>query len=195
RTPVGGGALLRQDFVLKKSSQSNSNGNSTTQLAQPAPSPASAQLTAATAAGSPSKTESVPSPSGDGARTAQSQIKNPGTYEVASTETVAPVAPGEVLIVSPALNSVAMNPGLDVEVRTAISWNVKLEVNGEQISDKNIGVSRLDRKNQISTFSFVGISIRPGVNRIRATAVGPNAEAGHSAEINVMGRGPARSLN
>src|SRR6185436_9420708 len=42
---------------------------------------------------------------------------------------------------------------------------------------------------------FVGINVRPGVNRIRATAVGPNGEAGHSAEINVMGRGPARRLD
>src|SRR6185295_11429725 len=50
------------------------------------------------------------------------------------------------------------------------------------------------RKNQISTFGFVGINVRPGANRIRATAVGPNAEVGHAVEINVMGRGPARRL-
>src|SRR5436190_13655403 len=88
-----------------------------------------------------------------------------------------------------------MTPGLDIQVRTAVDWNVRLEVNGEQISDKNVGVSRLDHKNQIATFGFVGINVRPGVNRIRATAVGPNAEAGHSVEINVMGRGPARRLD
>src|SRR5436190_13328712 len=88
-----------------------------------------------------------------------------------------------------------MTPGLDIQVRTAVDWNVRLEVNGEQISDKNVGESRVDHKNQVSTFGFVGINVRPGVNRIRATAVGPNGEAGHSVELNVMGRGPARRLD
>jgi uncharacterized repeat protein (TIGR01451 family) len=193
RTPVGGGALLRQDFALRKSGQSKTDDDAKMQLAQSAPSPNS--RTAETTSGSPSQTESVPSPSGDGSKRAQSQIKSPGTYDLTSTETIAAVTPGDVLIISPAPNSVAMNPGLEIEVRTALNWTVKLEVNGEQISDKNVGVSRLDHKNQVSTFGFVGINIRPGVNRIRATAVGPNAAGGHSVEINVMGRGPARRLD
>lgn len=191
RTPVGGGALLRQDFALRKSGQSKTDAN--TQLTQSAPSADSSSAEKRSTA--PAKTESVPSPSGDGSKTTESQLKTPGTYEVAATETIAPVAPGDVLIVSPAPNSVAMAPGLDIEVRAALNWTVKLEVNGEQISDKNVGVSRLDHKNQVSTFGFVGVNVRPGVNRIRATAVGPNGEAGHSVEINVMGRGPARRLD
>jgi uncharacterized repeat protein (TIGR01451 family) len=190
RTPVGGGALLRQDFALRKTGQTTPD-NSQTQLAQSAPAP----VTESQSATKSKPAESVPAPSGDGSRTVQSHLKTPGTYEVASTETIAAVAPGDVAIVSPAPNSVAMAPGLDIEVRTALNWNVKLEVNGDQISDKNVGVSRLDHKNQVSTFGFVGINVRPGVNRIRATAVGPNGEAGHSVEINVMGRGPARRLD
>jgi len=185
RTPVGGGALLHQDFALRKSGKSSSK-NESTQLTQSASSPDPSP--AAT-----SETKSVPSPSGNGSK-ASSGAKGPGTYEVAATETVASVAPGDVVIVSPAANSVAMAPALDIEVRTALNWHVKLEVNGEQISDKNLGESRLDRKNQISTFGFVGINVRPGANRIRATAVGPSGEAGHAVEINVMGRGPARRL-
>jgi uncharacterized repeat protein (TIGR01451 family) len=185
RTPVGGGALLRQDFALRKSGQSKLTDNSKT------------QLTASTSSETPTplaKKESVPSRSGDGSVSTDSQIKTPGTYEVASTESIAAVAPGDVVIVSPAANSVAMAPGLEIEVRTALNWTVKLEVNGDQVSDKNVGVSRLDRKNQVSTFGFVGINVRPGVNHIRATAVGPNGEAGHAVEINVMGRGQARRL-
>jgi len=189
RTPIGGGALLRQDFALSKSGKSSSTGASKTPLAPSAPSTPSASPAPST------KPESVPSPSGDGSRTIQSSLKTPGTYEVATTETIAAVAPGDVVIVSPAPNSVALAPGLDIELRTAINWNVKLEVNGDQISDKNVGVSRLDHKNQISTFGFVGINVRPGVNRIRAIAIGPNGEAGRSVEINVMGRGPARRLD
>ncbi|HEX3083211.1 MAG TPA: hypothetical protein VHP99_01710, partial [Pyrinomonadaceae bacterium] len=193
RTPIGGGALLRQDFALRKSGKSPLTDESKTQLSQAAP--LADSLSAETSSPVTAKIESAPSPSGDGSNPAQTKIKNPGTYEVASTETIAAVAPGDVLIVSPTTNSVAMTPGLDVEVRTALNWTVKLEVNGEQISDKNVGVSRLDHKNQVSTFGFVGINVRPGVNRIRATAVGPNGEAGHSVEVNVMGRGPARRLD
>lgn len=185
RTPVGGGALLRQDFALRKSGQSQVTDNSRTQLTQSAPGSKSSKTTTI---------DSVPSPSGDGSRTTPPQIKTPGTYEIASTENIAAVAPGDILIVSPAPNSVAMTPGLEVDVRTALNWSVKLQVNGDEISGKNVGVSRLDRKNQVSTFGFVGINVRPGVNRIRATAVGPNGEAGHNVEINVMGRGPARRL-
>ncbi len=191
RTPVGGGALLRQDFALRKSGKSSLIEEAKTQLTQSAPSP-DLSPAAASEAG-PVKMESGPSSSGDGSK-ASSGVKSPGTYEVAATETIAAVAAGDVVIVSPAANSVAMTPGLDIEVRATLNWNVKLEVNGEQISDKNVGESRLDRKNQISTFGFVGINVRPGLNRIRATAVGPNGEAGHSVEINVMGRGPARRL-
>jgi uncharacterized repeat protein (TIGR01451 family) len=188
RTPIGGGALLRQDFALRKSGKALSTDEAKPQLAQPVSLPQSQSATT-------SKSESVPSPSGDGSRTTPSQIRSPGTYEVAATETIAAVSPGDVVVVSPAPNSVAMTPGLEIEVRTALNWTVKLEVNGDQISDKNVGVSRLDHKNQVSTFGFVGINVRPGVNRIRATAVGPNAEAGRSVEINVMGRGPARRLD
>ena len=193
RTPVGGGALLRQDFALRKTGKLSSADESKSQLAQTPPSSPSQSEPASR---SPAvKMVSVSTPAGDGSRTrAAEPAKTPGTYEVAATETIAAVAPGDVLIVSPAPNSVAMAPGLDIEVRTALNWNVKLEINGEQISDKNVGMSRLDRKNQISTFGFVGINVRPGVNRIRATAIGPKGEAGHSFEINVMGRGQARHL-
>ncbi|HYW71883.1 MAG TPA: hypothetical protein VE961_12665, partial [Pyrinomonadaceae bacterium] len=186
RTPIGGGALLRQDFALTKSGVTTPDSDKS-KLTPSGPAPLAQSI-------STTSTESVPSPSGDGSRETPSQIKNPGTYEIASTDNIAAVAAGDVLISSPAPNSVAMAPGLDVEVRTALNWTVKLEVNGEQISDKNVGVSRLDHKNQVSMFGFVGINVRPGVNRIRATAVGPNGEAGHSAEVTVMGRGPARHL-
>src|SRR5207237_5486856 len=79
-----------------------------------------------------------------------------GTYEVAATETIVAVKPGEVVIVSPAPNSVVMTPGLQLQVRVMLNWTVKLEVNGEEISDQNIGVRSLDHKNQVSTFTFVG---------------------------------------
>jgi uncharacterized repeat protein (TIGR01451 family) len=197
RTPVGGGALLRQNFALRptdalaktladQSVQSVTDKSTALDKSVPSASAGESKMVLvppAVAGGS------YPTP------TPADESKKPGTYEVAATENIEAVAPGDVLIVSPAANSVAMTPGLEIEVRTALNWSVKLEVNGEQVSDKNIGVSRLDRKNQVSTFQFVGINVRPGVNRIRATAVGPNGEAGHAIEVNVMGRGPARRLD
>src|SRR5207247_10510851 len=76
----------------------------------------------------------------------------------------------------------------------ALEVSVKLDVNGYQVSYKNIGVRSLDHKNQVSTFTFVGISVKPGPNRIRCTAIGPNGVVGRTEELVVMGRGPARRL-
>ena len=78
-----------------------------------------------------------------------------------------------------------------IEARTELNWTARLEINGEPISDKNIGVRSLDHKNKVATFTFVGINLRPGANKVRCTAVSPDGSAGKSAEIMVMGRGPA----
>ncbi len=87
-----------------------------------------------------------------------------------------------------------MTPGAQIEVRTAIDWTAKLQVNGAEISDKNIGVRSLDHKNQVATFTFVGINLQPGPNAMRATAIGPQGAAGKSQDIVVMGRGPVKRL-
>jgi uncharacterized repeat protein (TIGR01451 family) len=198
RTPVGGGALLRQNFALvdtkrqQLASQNNQKDEVTTQaLTQPgevtqgdAPSAASALAPQSTP---PPNSPSTP-------KADATRIMAPGTYELTSTETVEAIAPGEVRILSPAPNSVSISPGLQVEVRVALNWNVKLEVNGDQVSEKNIGVRSLDHKNQVSTFTFVGINVKPGPNRIRCTAISPDGAAGRTEEIAVVGRGPARRL-
>ncbi|MGI9105273.1 MAG: hypothetical protein ACR2G4_03400, partial [Pyrinomonadaceae bacterium] len=111
-----------------------------------------------------------------------------------ANETVAAVAPGEVLIVSPAAGEVVMSAAMQVEVRVAEDWTASLEVNGERITDQNIGITRLDHKNKVATFTFVGLNLRSGQNRVRAFAVSPEGKAGRTVELNVMGRGPARRL-
>ncbi len=87
-----------------------------------------------------------------------------------------------------------MSAALQTEVRVTLKWTAKVEINGEQVSDKNIGVRSLDHKNQVSTFTFVGLNLKPGPNRLRCTAISPDGAAGHSEEIIVIGRGPARRL-
>ncbi len=172
RTPIGGGALLRQNFALV-------DRNKSAAKTEPELVPTTKSEPPAAAGASDSK---------------QVTPKISGTYEMASTETIEAVAAGDVRILSPAANSVLMAPGLQIEVRTALNWTVKLEVNGEQVSEKNIGVRALDRKNQVSTFTFVGINVRPGPNKIRCTAVSPEGVDGRSQEVMVMGRGPAKRL-
>src|SRR5205085_8082370 len=49
-------------------------------------------------------------------------------------------------------------------------------------------------KNQVATFRFVGINLRPGANRLRLTAIAADGSAGRPQELNVMGRGPAKRL-
>ncbi|HEX8173793.1 MAG TPA: SdrD B-like domain-containing protein [Pyrinomonadaceae bacterium] len=170
RTPLGGGAMLRQNFALRSVGRSD-------ELAQ-APSQKSV---------APVST-STPAP-------AKTPVPNtPGTFEVEATETIAPVAPGEVVILSPVKDEVIVTPALSVEARVKETWAVALEVNGERVSDSSIGTTRVDHKNSVTTFSYVGINLRPGPNRVRVTPVGPNKERGASVEMVVYGRGPARRL-
>lgn len=182
RTPIGGGALLRQNFALVSIDKSQPvTDTPDDHAAQPAAIPG------------PTPSATI-SPETDSSKASRFAPTTAGTYEIASTETLEPVAAGAVRILSPAPKSVIMSPGLQIEARVAINWTVRVDVNGEQISDKNIGISSLDHKNQVSTFTFVGLNVRPGANRIRCTAIGPDGKPGQYEELEVMGRGPAHRL-
>jgi uncharacterized repeat protein (TIGR01451 family) len=117
-----------------------------------------------------------------------------GTYEVEANEVVAAVAPGDVLVVSPAQDEVVMSAAMQVQVRVAEDWTATLEVNGQHVGAQNIGLSRVDHKNKVATYTFVGLNVRPGQNQVRAIAVSPTGQAGRAVELSVMGRGPARRL-
>jgi uncharacterized repeat protein (TIGR01451 family) len=200
RTPIGGGALLRQNFALVDTHkpQLASEQNQKDEVATQALTTRQSELRQDGGRATNDRATlppSTPTPnSSSGAKAPAPRITAPGTYEITATETVAAVAPGEVRVLSPAPNSVSMSAGLQTEVRVALNWTVKLEVNGEQVSDKNIGVRSLDHKNQVSTFTFVGLNLKPGPNRVRFTAISPDGAAGHTEEITVIGRGPARRL-
>jgi uncharacterized repeat protein (TIGR01451 family) len=184
RTPVGGGALLRQNFVLTQKDKTATTGKSEPPVLAPSQSPVVTEPPASTAAAQ------AKSGTADGAIEKNGQR----TYEVAAVDNIEPVAPGDIRIISPAPGSVSMAPGAEIEARTELNWTVKLEINGEQITDKNIGVRSLDHKNKVATFTFVGINLKPGANKVRCTAVSPDGSPGKSAEIMVMGRGPATHL-
>ncbi|MBD0325176.1 MAG: DUF11 domain-containing protein, partial [Pyrinomonadaceae bacterium] len=189
RTPLGGGALLRQNFALvnknaaKLSPAASSNASASHPVSD----------TNSTEKNSGKKTETPAQPASTAPATS-AQPTGAGTYEIASTETLEAVAPGQVRVLSPAANSVVMSPAMQLEARVALDWSIRLEVNGDRISDKSIGTSRLDQKNRVSTFTFIGINLRPGPNRLRVSAVGPDGTVGKTEELTVMGRGAARRI-
>jgi uncharacterized repeat protein (TIGR01451 family) len=217
RTPLGGGALLRQNFALARpagmhrpSTQRSSNAD------EKDASVARTQTDAAAVEGmidsarpdrksnsrdakasEPLKTAYETQAGVDGTQSAARALENgaqstaAGKYEMVSTETLEAVAPGEVRILTPTTGAVVMAPAMQLDARVALNWTVKLEVNGAQISEQSIGTSRLDQRNKVSTFTFIGISLRPGPNRVRATAVSAEGAPGRTEEITVIGRGQA----
>jgi uncharacterized repeat protein (TIGR01451 family) len=208
RTPIGGGAMLRQNFalvrltansdsniVLPNSSSSSRdaetnartvNVDKSTNVKTAAPTNASSSTTAQT------------SSFADSPKSHQTSPATPtvaGTYEFASDETIAAIAPGTVQVLSPAADSVVMAPALEVAARVALGATVQLEVNGEKVSDKNIGTRRLDQKNKVATFTFVSIGLRPGPNKIRVTSISSDGSSGQAQEFMVIGRGPVQRLD
>jgi hypothetical protein len=117
-----------------------------------------------------------------------------GVYEFTSTENLDPVAPGSAVILSPANDSVVMAPAMELVTRVALNWTVKLEVNGDSVSDKNIGTRRVDNKNQVTTFTFVSVGLHPGPNRVIVTPISPAGVPGTPQQMIAMGRGPIERL-
>ncbi len=181
RTPLGGGALLRQNFALRPSNLASKM-------------PASDALPASGSKSEALQEKATTSDSQSNAALPSPTPNAPGTFEVEATETIEPVAPGEVVVLSPIVDEVIITPALAVEARVAETWTVALEVNGESISDSSIGTTRVDHKNAVATYGFVGINLRPGPNRVRVSALGPNKEPGRVTELMVYGRGPATRL-
>ncbi len=197
RTPLGGGALLRQNFALVRPAGTLRNSARTLATSNDKDAQQSSRSSASDAVKTADKTPAATTSGAGSAGNALVNTAQPiaaGKYEMVSTETLEPVAPGEVRILSPTTGAVVMSPAMQVDARVALNWTIKLEVNGSQISDQNIGMSQLDQKNNVSTFSFVGITLRPGQNRVRATAVSAEGKPGKTEEITVMGRGPVRRL-
>jgi uncharacterized repeat protein (TIGR01451 family) len=201
RTPVGGGAMLRQNFILVRSGDSLAAAAATTK--EPSDESGKPDATkdssatkakAAKAAALQSSAFADKPKNQNPGKGSSSTPTAAGTYEFVSEETIAAVAPGTVLVLSPAPDSVVMSPALELAARVALNSTVRLEVNGEKISDKNIGTQRLDQKNQVATFTFVSLGLRPGPNRIRVTPINPDGTPGQTAELTVMGRGPIQRL-
>ncbi|MBV9924655.1 MAG: DUF11 domain-containing protein [Acidobacteria bacterium] len=186
RTPLGGGSLLRQNYALRAP-----EGDSATA--------ANSALKNGLASGSNSKSPLAGSLFGsnsakNSAEAKPAETRAAGTYEVKTEESLDPVAPGEVVVLSPKDGDPVTGAALEIEARTNGAWKVSVEVGGQRVPDSKIGETRLDRKNNLATYTFVGLGVQPGPNRIRVTAAGPEGQAGKTVELNVYGRGPAKRL-
>ena len=190
RTPIGGGGLLRQNFALiETKSEPRASVGGPASVSGPG-----AVATGSSAAGKDAGVPQAGMPALQPTGKDAGVLQTPGTYEVASTETLDPVPAGTVRIVSPKANSVVMAPALEVEAEVEVNSTVKVEINGQEVSDKNIGKRRIDHKNKIAGFTFVGLNLRPGPNKLHVTPIAANGSAGQLQEIVVMGRGPAHRL-
>jgi uncharacterized repeat protein (TIGR01451 family) len=191
RTPVGGGSLLRQNFILVGSS-ADASGSS---LATPrTPDRGADRSQSSRSQQSKPLTTSGAKLVGASGEPAPVMRNGVSVSEFAATETLEPVAPGAAVILSPKPDSVVMGPAMELTARVAINWTVKLEVNGERVSDQNIGTRRVDNKNQVATFTFVSINLRPGPNRVTVTPISPTGASGTPQEMMALGRGPIQRI-
>jgi uncharacterized repeat protein (TIGR01451 family) len=212
RTPLGGGAMLRQNYALRapehdaafNNSASPSNSASRNSLTPDADSesrraPLSGSLFGGTNSGGGDKPEAKNTPGASQVKENASEVKRStpltsGTYEMTTEETLEPVAPGEVRVLSPQPEEAVAGAALEIEARTSGAWTVSVEVAGQRIPDSKIGEKRIDRKNDLATYTFVGLAVVPGPNRIRVTAISPEGRAGKTVELVAYGRGPAKRL-
>ncbi|MEZ5427065.1 MAG: isopeptide-forming domain-containing fimbrial protein [Pyrinomonadaceae bacterium] len=202
RTPLGGGSMLRQNFAIAPQNESlavsdesdtvRAGGTFTPPrqtVEKKEEEPKNEQ---------PVQTAELNKPVKFDPATAEASKDQAGksteTYTVETSETVEPVAPGEIRVISPEADSLILAPALSIIARVAIKWTIETEVNGQKIAQTNIGETRVDNRNQITTYSFVGINLLPGVNTVKLTAVGENNERGKTVSFKVFGRGPAIRL-
>lgn len=173
RTPLGGGGLLRQNFVLTASKNNppasvKKNGENSDKTLTP---------------DSVVKTNFPKTEEAVGENT-----------EKIETEVFKPVAPGEVLIHALADNSLIASPAVNLKVSVAEKWAARVQLNNEKFGENNIGQTRDDQANRITTYTFVGLSLKPGPNQLRVTAVSPGGEIGKTTAMTIYGRGAAKRL-
>lgn len=200
RTPLGGGSLLRQNFGIAPDSSAaainddikviTANGALAADLQTAANRPAPprplqiASLDNKIPLGSPT----------DKMADASGAAESSETFTEETTANVEAIAPGTVRILSPKMAEVVMSPALSITASVAKNWTIAAEINGEAIDAANIGETRIDNRNSIATYKFVGINLQPGANIIKLTAIGADGERGAFSEIKVFGRGAVERL-
>ncbi len=205
RTPLGGGALLRQNFAVAPDSERTAIAGDAKVIT------ASGSLNGAPVVNpkNPSNTQNAQNETENkrpleiaslgnkiplGAPAENAAKNSSETFTVEATEAIETVAPGSIKILSPKMQQVVMSPALEIKARVAENWTIEAEVNGARLAASSIGETRVDHRSQTATFSFVGINLKPGANFIKLTPVGANGERGASSELKVFGRGAVAKI-
>lgn len=203
RAPLGGGALLRQNFPIAPENAAamiSADKKVITADGVFVPPTQSAKTNVADSANPQSPVQisglenKLPLGVPGTAKNAEADKTQTGTFTVEATETEVVVAPGTVAVISPAADSLIMSPALSVTARIAKDWTIEAEVNGERITSSNIGETRVDNRNQVTTVSYVGLNLRPGINTVKLTPVGTDGTRGAISEFKVYGRGAAERI-
>ncbi|HEV8337093.1 MAG TPA: hypothetical protein VGR67_11805 [Candidatus Polarisedimenticolia bacterium] len=171
RTPLRGGALLKQNFSLTRRGDCPERPPSGEEAA-------TARSTARAGAAPP----------------AAPAAAEPGVHVREQTETLPSVPPGAFEVLEPADQAVSPTGALDLTVRTHRRGALRVSVNDHTVEADRLGQTELDDKNQLATFHYVGIPILPGPNRVSITALTGDGGSGDSREILVYGRGAAEKI-
>ncbi len=101
---------------------------------------------------------------------------------------------GEIRIENIADKQVIKNPAMNVDVSVFTNWKVLVQLNGQQISDSNIGTTREDHINNVTTFTFIGLGLKAGPNFLRVKGINSQGELTNVKEITVYGSGNAKRI-
>lgn len=177
RTPLGGGALLRQNFALIEKESGNSKNISTTNsLASYREETKESEVRNEKV--SPKNAENKENPASD----------------VSSAVSFAALKAGEIRIENLRDSQVIKNAAMNLEVSVFAGWKVSVELNGQKIGENNIGTTREDQRNQLTTYTFIGLGTKPGPNRLTVRSISPQGNTGSSKELVVYGRGSAKRI-
>ena len=171
RTPLGGGLLLKQNFILERREDCIRTAVPNSTVATP-PAPGSEAQAAA----------------------APAEPLSAGTHVFEQQEALAPVAEGGLRILEPSDGSVAMTGGLNLIARTHRRGSVRVSVNDRLVAEEFLGQTDLDDRNLLATFHYVGIPLLAGPNRVSVDALTLNGDAGEHRVLTVYGRGNASGL-
>jgi len=179
RTPLRGGALLKQNFALARRNDCPSRppdvGAPAEGVTPDAPSAPPPDLP-------PGEPPPIPAP------------LEAGTHVREQTEVLPPVPPGRFQVLEPAEGFVSKTGALDLTVRTHRNGTVRVAVNDHRVQEDRLGQTDLDDRNQLATFHYVGIPLLPGPNRVSLSALTGEGGAGDSREILVFGRGTVADI-
>jgi uncharacterized repeat protein (TIGR01451 family) len=186
RTPLGGGTLLKQNFILERREDCDEPSEAGKAVKPPEKAAESPAVPPTEAGGAIAQTSGSTEPE---------ETLPPGTHVFEQKELLPPVDVGGLRILDPPDRSVAMTGGLNLTARTHRTGSIRLAVNDRLVTDAFLGQTDLDDKNQLATFHFVGVPLLAGPNRVTVDALLANGDAAAHAELTVYGRGIATTIH